>query len=370
MGYKRYAAKAYVRKTTSSRFSPYRRSYGGVRKGHYRGFRGAKGSGFRSSYKRGFSGGFSRRKYAPKVQSRSKGMFRPGPRKPLSASRAQVLATAVAMAPTGVFTYGGKTSRVAWDSLTQGVSPDDSVPQLYEVSDVYSVMANAIVRTQSTPSAATVVYEPRFWIRKAVNKITMTSRAQTGMDVTIYPWVARYGTSQDIIFNAAEAVQYETNAASSTSVSPNVRSIGWTPFFSKAITSMYKLLKPRTVHLEGGQSFHYTLVDRRPMYVTPGKLGLSTSIGFSGNLSFERRTKGCYIIAKGVVVNDSTIVTDIGLSAGALDIQEVRSYEWVAPNAPNHFYDNFPNTVDVEVGAYNIVQPQTGVITTDPVEGI
>jgi len=363
MAYKRKYPRAYIKKATSARYSPYRRAYG-VRKGGYRGFRGVQGKRYRSRATRGFGGSYRASKYVPKVHSH-RAMSRVY-RKPLSVPRNKALATALALAPSGTLIYGGVTDRIVWDSVTQGVTSDDNLIVLSSVSDFASVLTSALARIYSTPTTATVAPIPKFWIRSAVCKIQVVSRCQTGMDVWFYPAVARYASSSTTsLWTGAQAVSFETRA-SSTSTTPDVNNIGWTPFQSEAITSSWKLGRPKKVHLEGGQSYTYTLKDLRPLYVTPGKLG---SIGNTA-ASIPGRTQACYMICRGVVVNDATTKTDIGLSGGALDIQTLETYDWVSPATPYHFNDNFINSADVEIGSYDIIQPQTGVVTTDPVQGI
>jgi len=288
-------------------------------------------------------------------------------RKPLTPSRSQTLATALSLAPSGSFVYGGFTDRISWDPLTQGVTSDGHLIQLSPVLDFYTVITSAIARVNAMVTA-TVHSEPRFWIRSATCKTVVTSRCQTGMDVWFYPSIARYDVSGEGVWEATNAVFYET-AAGSTSTSPSVQNIGWTPFQSRAITQSWKLMKPRRVHLEAGQSFTYTMRDLKPLYITPGRLGLLIGTDIVP-FSIAGRTKSCYIVARGTVVNDDTVDTAVGLSAGALDIQEIRTYDWVATSTPYHFNDNITNTADVELGAYSIIQPQTGVVTTHPAQGI
>jgi len=177
-------------------------------------------------------------------------------------------------------------------------------------------------------------------------------------DVLIYPWVARYDSSSlQSLTTGAMAV--EEKASTDTFADPNT--IGWTPFQSKAITESFILGKPTKVHLQGGQTFKYTIRDLKPLYVNYARL-LNND---ANNCGWARRSRGCIVIARGSIVNDASEPPLVQMGYGALNLQLIKRYHWTAVPTPYHFSDIVPSTVDP--GQFVIVQPQTGGITTNPV---
>jgi len=55
---------------------------------------------------------------------------------------------------------------------------------------------------------------------------------------------------------------------------------------------------------------------------------------------------------------------NINWGFGAIDMQELRTYEWVASPMPNHYNDIFADDIIFEDA--KIIQPQTGVVNSAP----
>lgn len=148
----------------------------------------------------------------------------------------------------------------------------------------------------------------------------------------------------------------EAKAFVSGTVQGDAGEVGWTPFQMRAFCEMYKILKPRKVFLQGGQSYTFKFKMSRPFHLTYGRFG--TSLGTVG--SFAKVTRGLLITANSIPVSDSMDDTDIAPGAGALDCYFTKTYEWVAAPMPHH-YSDFVTTFPT-VNAAAIIQPQTGAI--------
>lgn len=269
--------------------------------------------------------------------------------------------------PTGTITTNDDTTRISWVTSAQGYSQADqvidNVPVVNCQSDILTVVADALIHTIDYATSATSIIQPRFWIKRASVQCCITNAHQYDCDVTFYPWVARYDNSRYDIFGEASLNALDTDA---NGVNGTPITIGWTPFQSPAATQMFKFGKPKKVHLQGGQSYTYTVRDNKPLFVNWGRFGSvsnqpETAPGLSG---FSGRTRGCVFTARGMTVNDNTTPGLIAFSAGAINMQLVKRYEWIAAAQPCKFSDVVTN--GDAVTTVHIVQPQTGVINTTP----
>lgn len=290
-------------------------------------------------------------------------MFRRGRFPSVVSKNSLARAVASVTSPSGTFTIADSARQIVWDANTQGTSIGNvgpsNVPAINYAEDIEFVLVPALARVASTTVAADTFVEPKFWIQKATMEMIFVNVSQADIDLMLYPWVARYDSSSIVTLQTAtmaveEKVGTDTFADEST--------IGWTPFQSKAITESFILGKPRKVHLQGGQSFKYTVRDLKPLYVNYARLLNSDT----SNCGWARRSRGVIVAARGTVVNDNTAVpnTVVQFGAGALNMQLVKRYHWVAPATPYHFSDVVPSTA--EAGTVSIIQPQTGAITASP----
>jgi len=357
MVYGRVQQRRYVKKAFTSRYSPYRKGYSKGGRGGFRRYGGYK-SRFTSRRFRA-----SPRFVSPSIRGRR--VYRPPTRRVrTSASRISKMRIATALAPSGTLTYAGLSTRYDWTSGSQGtLGNSDSAPGINFVSDFFSVLTAAIARVIASPTVATPVNEPKFWIRNSASRVTIVNTHQIGTDVYIYPFVARHSMSDPGLFRLSNASLLEENASSSGLLT-NPESVGWTPFQSRIITENFKLGKVRKVHLEGGMSYVYTMRDRRPLYLNNSMLLGSTAS--TPVFALPWRSRGCYIQARSIPVNETgEAPTLINWGPGALNIQEVRTYEWVASPMPNHYADYFSDTSTLE--DISIIQPQTGAVNNAPV---
>lgn len=187
------------------------------------------------------------------------------------------------------------------------------------------------------------------------------------VDLTFYPWVARYD-NLDATFYSQSSVNYLSGQASATSIkggllSGETSTVGFTPFQVKTITESVRLGKPKKVRLGGGQMYVMVIRDNKPLNLNYARL---FGNGSPNTVSFSGHTRGCFMTARSTVVNDSASINDIDFADGALDIQNVTSYEWAAAPTPFFYYDVIPN--GNTVAAYDIIQPQTGVVNTSPLK--
>lgn len=275
------------------------------------------------------------------------------------------LARAVASvtSPSGTFTIADSARQIVWDANTQGTTIGNvgasGIPALNIADDVEFVLAPALARVASTTVAADTFVEPKFWVQKATLEMIMVNVGQADIDVILYPWVARYDSSSLMaLMTGSMAVEEKVG----TDTFADETTIGWTPFQSKAITESFILGKPRKIHLQGGQSFRYTVRDLKPLYVNYGRLFNNDA----NNCGWARRSRGCILTCRGTVMNDDTYASGpiVQFGAGAMNLQLIKRYHWVAPSTPYHFSDVVPSTG--EFGTVSIIQPQTGAITASP----
>jgi len=355
MVYRRVQQRRYVKKAFTSRYTPYAK---GIKRGRG-GFR--RHGGYKSRFtSRRFRS--SPRFVSPSVRGRR--FYRtPTRRVQSSVSRLSKMRIASALAPSGTLTYAGLSTRYSWISGEQGTLQNaDSPPSISFVTDFYSVLTAAIARVVAQTTVASLILEPKFWIRQATSKVTIVNVHQIGCDVFIYPFVARYANSNYQVFRLSNASALEDNA-SSAGVLTSPASVGWTPFQSRMITENFKLGKPKKIHLEGGMSYVYTMKDSRPLYLNNAML-LGSQLGSSTVDAIPWRSRGCYIQARSIPVNENEQINLINWGPGALNIQEVRTYEWVASPMPYHCADYFADTSAIPNPI--IIQPQTGVINSMP----
>lgn len=265
------------------------------------------------------------------------------------------------VAPTGTFTISDSLSQITWDTATQGYYPGNinlnMLPQINATYDIEQVLTSAIARTVATPTASDVYVEPKFWIKSASLDVLILNPCQMDCDVTIYPWVARYDTSSLSVF-VNQMTVVEEKAGTDTFGDQDTP--GWTPFQSKSITESFRLGKPTRVHLQGGQSYRYSIKDLKSLYVNYARLANTDNL----TAGWANRTRGCLITATGSVVNDASEPPIVQLGFGALNIQCIKRYHWIAAASPYHFSDIVPAVADP--GQFVIVQPQTGGLTTGP----
>jgi len=193
-------------------------------------------------------------------------------------------------------------------------------------------------------------------------KMTIVNVTQVDCDVIVYPWVARNdGVDPGDMYTFAVANVMENKAGSTTSLqgltSNTATTIGYTPFMSRMITERVKLGKPKRIHLQGGQSYTFTLTDNKPLYVSYPR--------YTGSYSFAPHTRGCFMTAKGIPVNDTVDTDAIDFGFCELDVQIVTTYDWMCSSSAWKYNDVITNSADIQ--AIKIIQPQTGVVTTGPV---
>lgn len=290
-------------------------------------------------------------------------MFRRGRVSTFPSKNSLARAVASVTSPSGTFTIADSARQITWDANTQGTSIDNIgpslIPALNIADDIESVLVPALARVASTTAAADTFVEPKFWIQKATLEMIMVNVGQADIDVMLYPWVARYDSSSLVCLQTATMVVEEKVG---TDTFADEHTIGWTPFQSKALTESYILGKPRKIHLQGGQSYKYTVRDLKPLYVNYARLLNSDTT----NCGWARRSRGVIICCRGTVMNDDTFVGGpvVQFGAGAMNLQLIKRYHWVALATPYHFSDVVPSTG--EFGTVSIIQPQTGAITASP----
>lgn len=274
-------------------------------------------------------------------------------------------------APSGTFTYAGFTYRLDWNIGTQGWLTSSSSCWLNHAEDFATVLTNALLRVIADPHSATVLAEPRFWIREGRLRIIITNAAQVDADVVIYPWFLRKGISlcrPDLLFCDSGATNLLETHAGSTTVLGNPNELGWTPYQARNITEMVKLGKPKKFRIPGGQSVEYAIRDKKPImldYARLGQFGAPDGVGLYPDCAISGHFRGCFVAAQGGhAVNDTVTHSDINQSPGHLNFQFYKTYEWVCNPMPYHFNDIVLNGADI--GAFSIIQPQTGVITVAP----
>lgn len=193
-------------------------------------------------------------------------------------------------------------------------------------------------------------------------KLTITNTSQIDCDVICYPWRARYDSIDPANMYTQAEVNLQESKAGSTStqqglLSNTTTTIGYTPFMSRTITQSVKLGKPKKVHLQGGQSYSFTIVDNKPFHLTYPRMQTA--------YSFAPHTRGMFMTFRGIPVNDQTNTDEIDFGFCALDVQNVTTYDWECPPAPYKYNDVITSSADVQ--DIKIIQPQTGAVTTGPV---
>jgi len=269
------------------------------------------------------------------------------------------------MATRGTWTYAGFSARIAAATGDQAWLPFTANPWMSAQDDIVTVITDAILRTSVIPnqaSSATVTQQQEFYIQRAKMKLTVVNTSQVDCDIVCYPWRMRYDGVDPADLYQASTVNAQENKASSTTtqqglLSGSTSTIGFTPFMSRFITQAAKLGKPKKIHLQGGQSYTFTMTDNRPLHITYSR--------WRGAYAFAPHTRGMFMSFRGIPVNDSTNTDEIDFGFCALDVQNVTTYEWMAAPSPWKFNDVVTSSADVQ--AIKIIQPQTGAVTTGPV---
>lgn len=273
---------------------------------------------------------------------------------------------ASAMATRGQWTYAGFSARIAAAVGEQAWLPFGANPWITSRSDLVAVITDAITRTTVIPnrvSSSDPSQQPiEFYIKRAKMKLTITNTSQIDCDIICYPWRMRYdGVDPPDLYTAATVNITEDKAGSTSTqqglLTNTTTTIGYTPFMSRTITQAAKLGKPRRVHLQGGQSYTFTIEDTKPLHVTYPRWNTTSS--------FAPHTRGMFMTFRGIPVNDQTNTDEIDFGFCALDVQNVTTYEWEAPIAPWKYNDVIVSSADVQ--DIKIIQPQTGAVTTGPV---
>jgi len=277
-----------------------------------------------------------------------------------------MLSCAMSMAPAGTLTFANGNNQYSADAGTQAWENGTLISYINSTADLFGVVAAAISRVVAAPRTATgEQFEPEFHIRKSSLKVFVTNCANTDCEVTAWPWVCRYdGCAVTTIYTSPAA--NETTTGVTSFVRANELTIGWNPFQARAITENMKLLKPRRIRLQGGQSFTFTLKDSKPMKLNWSRLtgGIVESPTTSAPVpSIAGRTRGFFFTVKASVIAnpDSSINTD--WAQAQVNAVATRSYDWVAPTMPYRYNDVEPNQTDLG-DSYHFVAPQTGAIVT------
>lgn len=276
------------------------------------------------------------------------------------------LARAVAsvMSPSGTFTYADESFSVSWNNLEQGYSGTaDFFGRILAINiwnDLLPTITAAIARVISTPTAATVQVDPKFWIRSASLEVLVTNMSQIDCEVTFYPWVARYDTTYTPVLAYSNTTALEEKAGAADSLgTPDT--LGWTPFQSRSITESFRFGRPRKVKLQGGQSTTFHVKDNKPLYCNYARLGTGLNADIAG---FANRSRGVCFTAKGIISGDDSAVQIIAMTEGKVAVQPIKRYHWECVPTPYHFSDIVP--ASVEPGQMQIIQPQTGAVNAAP----
>lgn len=260
------------------------------------------------------------------------------------------------MAPTGEFTFNEDNTQITELPGIQGWCLSQPHPYISDVPDVFSAVATAMLRTVAATALGVGVAEQRFTILKASLHVTCTNSSNVDVDIWCYPWLARYdGLDINQIYSAPSVL--ETGTGEPGTVDGDEKHIGWTPFQARYITESVKLLKPRKVHLQGGQSYTFKMQDSKPLYVTYGRMN---SLEGSGYGAVAKRTRGMFFSVRGGAMVNPVSSAEATWSGFNVNVVTTRSYRWVATAMPYNFTDNVVNTT--VAGAYNIIQPQTGAL--------
>lgn len=262
------------------------------------------------------------------------------------------------MATTGTIELCAQRQTVSWTPGDQGWAGSASTPYVNHVNDIFVVLASAIARTVAAPDITTpFTTEPRFYINSARLSHLVTNASNVDIVVTCYPWVARYDNLiPEDLYTVPTAL--ETSTGLSGAVDSDTINIGWTPFQARNVTENVKLLKPRGVRLQGGQSYNFKMADSKPLYINHARIAGSGADGTNTNQSISGRTRGCFFIMKANTAVSAPVDAGANWAGGNVHIVSIRTYKWSAIPMPFHFNDNAPNTADVT--AYNIIAPQTG----------
>lgn len=295
------------------------------------------------------------------------GRKRAGGRSGLASYR-KALTSSLVNAPSGTFTYAGFTDRVDWLYGIQGWASSSADLWINHAEDFVPVLTNALFRVLATPTAS-VVAEPRFWIKRARLRVVITNANQLDCLATVYPWFVRNDSTYlnpSTLYNSVDILETTAVAGGGGGILGNSNVLGWTPFQARAITELVKLGKPKKYRIPGGQSIEYNMVDPKPVYLDYKRLGgaYPASQQDAGNAAVRGHTRGCFITFQGSVINDVTTKSEIDQGPGNCNIQTYKTFEWVVSPMPYHFSDVITNPADIV--AFSIIQPQTGVVNAAP----
>lgn len=341
------------------RYPTYRRSVrAGVRyRPRYRGYGGHKG---------GYKGGLStvratrtlntRRQKGARMQvqyrRRKVGLYSQKPSLP----RSVAMLVKNGVAPSGTYVNSGAscTERITWNTGEQGVNQVDNTIMSFE--DLGAAFFTAMADVSGATNVATPVIEPNFWIKSAVLKLRCSNHSQADCWVTAYPCITRYDnsdtTNDAINQNLTTSLEIQ-GFATGTNEGPAV--LGYTPFMNRAFCERYKILRPKKVLLQGGQSYTFTLKMTKPFHHNYGR-----SSGTNTLMQFAHVSRAIVLACQGTLVSEDLTPTEVSYASGALDTAWTKTYEWVAAPMPHHYMDiieNFP-----AITTPTIIQPQTGAV--------
>lgn len=293
-------------------------------------------------------------------------MFRRAPRSKVSSRGRVARAVASVMSPSGTLTFAADNFAIGWDTNEQTysgiVDTTGNILSLNTWADLRPTLTAAIARVVSTPTAATVAIDPKFWVRSASLEALVTNVSQIDCEITFYPWVARYDTSSIAEFSYSSATDLEEKAGAATALgTPDT--LGWTPFQSRTLVEGFRFGKPRKVKLQGGQSTTFKVKDNKPLYCNYHRLGSDINAFLFGG--FANRTRGVCFTAKGIVSVDDSEPEVVAMTSGKVAVQAIRRYNWECVPTPYHFSDIVPDTSTP--GDVAIIQPQTGAVNATPV---
>jgi len=263
------------------------------------------------------------------------------------------------MAPTGQFTFDENSDARAVSPGVQGWFGSTSHPYIGDCPDFFVAIGGAMLRTCAAARTASPIFEERYTILNSSIRCLVTNSSNIDMEVWCYPWMARYdGINIPDLYDNADPLETGTGLAGT--LAADVGTVGWTPFQSRYITESVKLLKPRKVHLQGGQSYTFKMSDPKPFYVTYGRFDALANQSFG---AIAKRSRGMFFVYRGGTAIAPALADDSANWAPAsAKILTSRTYRWAGTSQPNNYNDVVIN--GNTVAGYQIIQPQTGAAVT------
>lgn len=264
------------------------------------------------------------------------------------------------LASSGSITYAGsgQSENVTWLTGAQGFNTSDI--EIMSQADISGSFITAIANTTGATDTSAPIIEPRFWIASATLRLQVTNHHQIDCWVTVWPYVARYhNTGRSSATTLNNNATLDTQAFAAGTVVGTSAVVGYNPFHNRGLTTVFRLMKPRRVFLQGGQSYRFKLKMDRPWQLTYGNYQAGA------NETIPNRTMGFLVTCQGITVREDLDPLEVAPGAGAVALQWENQYHWVCGPMPHHYSDIISDYPVIATPA--IIQPQTGAVNNAPV---